>query len=112
MLANYIYIYISNAKVLHINYLHIIIDPVMYDRVVSTQADLDLMTDDFPGRHLASLFSNNNLVKIETTDGSWISDFYLPKFERLDQNSRWIFFFSNASTFVNFYCNRSTYNIP
>ena len=54
------------------------------------------MKDDFTGKHIDTLLSNKKSVKIETTEGNWIRDFYLPKNERLDQNGRLVFFFANA----------------
>ena len=65
------------------------------------------MKDDFTGKHLATLLSNKKSVKIETTEGNWIRDFYLPKYEQLaqqrqkrtatlNQNERLIVFFANS----------------
>lgn len=46
--------------------------------MVTTQAEMDLMEDT---AHLAKLFITAQQVRIETRDGRWRNDFYLPKME-------------------------------
>ncbi|TDR79654.1 glycosyl hydrolase family 95 catalytic domain-containing protein [Paludibacterium purpuratum] len=53
-------------------------DPGNYDLTIADQATLNRMKDDFSGDYLNTQFNSHNAVEIQTYDGAWIKDFYLP----------------------------------
>lgn len=59
-------------------------DPGIYDLVITGQAELNKMVDDFEGDYLKGLLLAFDALNVRTYNGSYIRDFYLPVGEELD----------------------------
>ena len=62
------------------------IEPDNYDYEFSSQDKLDLIDDGLEGSFLRNLLATKSFVKIETANGQWIRDFYLPSMEASDND--------------------------
>ncbi|CNE93604.1 Metalloprotease stcE precursor [Yersinia nurmii] len=60
------------------------IEPVVYDKSISGQTELNKLKDDTQGNQIKSILSTHNSLKISTRDGGWIKDFYMPAADELD----------------------------
>ena len=63
-----------------------IIEPESYDYVFSSQQKLDQIDEGPEGNTLKNLLAIKSFVRIETADGQWIKDFYLPSMEASDND--------------------------
>ena len=54
------------------------LEPPNYDYVIDSQAELNRIERNGNRSYLKSILFNNTFVKIETRDGRWIANFYLP----------------------------------
>ena len=81
------------------------IEPENYEYVFDSQEKLDLIDDDQEGDYLKDLLTAMSFLKIETADGRWIRDFYLPSIEALDDNEVLLVFDIKSSWSCNVHYN-------
>ncbi|MCU1734558.1 MULTISPECIES: M66 family metalloprotease [unclassified Pseudomonas] len=54
------------------------IEPGQYDRLIETQAEIDLIAHDPEASHFKTLLSTHNTLNVKLANERWASDFYLP----------------------------------
>ena len=67
-------------------------EPATFDITFQSQQQLSILGNDVDGTYLSSSLSGNKTVKIQTANGAWMGNFYLPKLDSLYPENHIILF--------------------